>query len=123
MLKGTTFMRKKARRDSEMPWAAIKEECSPELFELIDKCYRHKFKDRIPLRHFFDLKIFEKVQRPGITEYFLVASKIFKSQTFSKIQSSLQSKGMKSVRFQPSKVGRQGAPRGETYFNSIQEVN
>ena len=54
MLFGTFYM-SKLERESEVSWARVKELTaeSPALFELVNGCFRHKYKDRISLSKFF----------------------------------------------------------------------
>jgi hypothetical protein len=95
---GNDFMKKKMVRDSDVQWIKVKELCSkaPNLYELIERCFRFKFNDRILLKNFFDLKIFDDCNRQGYSEYFLTASNFFKTKTFSSIQGSMKSVNLKS---------------------------
>jgi hypothetical protein len=65
LLNGNEFMNKKFTKDSDIQWNKIKELCvkSPPVYELIEKCYRYKFNDRVSLRKFFELKIFSDCGR------------------------------------------------------------
>ena len=97
MLMGVSFMKnleKKPDLESAIAWNKIKDITAghPNLYELINGCFRQRYKDRVSLKKFFDLKMFESVLRPGIGEYFVTASKIFKTNTLSKVQNSVNMK-------------------------------
>lgn len=55
----------KVKRDSDIQWLKVKQLCSlaPHLYDMIEKCFRFQFSDRISLKKFFDLRIFEECDR------------------------------------------------------------
>jgi len=60
---GASFMKnleKKKDLDNAIAWNKIKELTTgfPNLYELINGCFRQRYKERISLKKFFDLKIF-----------------------------------------------------------------
>jgi hypothetical protein len=55
-----------------------------------------KIKERVPLSKFFGLTIFENSDRMDMSQYFLTASKMFKTKLGSSVQKSIN---MKSVNF------------------------
>jgi hypothetical protein len=61
LISGNDFMRTNMSRDSDIKWIKIEETCSkaPPLYELIEKSFRFKYSDRIPLKRFFQLRIFD----------------------------------------------------------------
>ena len=110
----------KVKRDSDIQWLKVKQLCSlaPHLYDMIEKCFRFQFSDRIPLKRFFELRIFSECDREGFGDFFLTASKVFKSKPFAlsvnlkNLKSNIPSKTLT-----PPKV--QQAPE----FNEEKELN
>lgn len=85
----------KVKREGDIQWLKVKQLCSiaPHLYDMIEKCFRFQFSDRIPLKKFFDLRIFYECDREGFGDFFLTASKVFKSKPFAP---SMNLKNLKS---------------------------
>ena len=109
-------------RESDLSWVKIKELTreSPRLFELVEACFRFKFKERAGLRKFFDLGLFADLVRPGTFENFVTASKIFKESTASRIQKSVNMKSRSMKNSLQSQVPKKES--GHDYFSKIEEV-
>jgi hypothetical protein len=116
---GRDFVSKNISKDLDIPWGKIKEltATAPALYELIDRCFRMKMKDRIPLSKFFGLTIFEDSDRMDITQYFLTASKMFKTKLTSSIQ---KSGNMKSVNFKSQSLQSSISPQKNKAFLKIE---
>lgn len=114
-------------KENDIGWARIKEltKGNPNLFELINGCFRYSFRERINLKRFLDLKLFQDVARPGIQDYFMTCSKIFKNSTLSSFQKSfnLKSKSrIMSINMKNRTPGKQPTASPNTFFNNLEEV-
>lgn len=98
----------KVKRDSDIQWLKVKQLCSlaPHLYDMIEKCFRFQFSDRVSLKKFFDLRIFTECDREGFGDFFLTASKVFKSKPFAlsvnmkNLKSNIPSKNMTPPKMQ-----------------------
>ena len=86
-----SFQVGKMLKDSDVQWNRLRELTKdyPKLYELVNGCFRFNFKDRMPLKRFLDLPLFEDVARLGIADFFMTASKVFKTSTASSFLNSV----------------------------------